>query len=63
MAIKMCDAENVEFKFPRLERHINPSYTKLFWTHTLYQGGRVGLSGPPLSHQHLDVQASNFAKY
>ena len=39
MAIKMYDAENVEFKFRRLERHINPSYTKLFWTHTLYQEG------------------------
>ena len=38
---------------------INPSYTKLFRTHTLYQG--EGSSGPLLSQQHLVVQTSNFA--
>ena len=27
--------------------HFNPSYTKLFWTHTLYQGGVIWTSLTP----------------
>ena len=41
---------------------LNPSCTKLFRTHTLYQGGHLEPS-PTISHQHLVVQRSNFARY
>ena len=37
------------------------NYTKLFQTHTLYQ--ERGRLDPLLSHQHLVVQTSNFARY
>ena len=59
----MYDAENVEFKFSRLRRHLNPSFAKPFGANAFYElgkGGGVGeggwldplLSQKPLSQEH-----------
>ena len=49
------------FKSQRVIR-FNPSYTKLFRTHTLYQGGGGGSSGPPTVSSTLDCTNLKFCK-
>ena len=61
----MHDVENVEFKFSRLRRHLSPSCTKVFGSHTSTKGGGGGggLSRPPpMISETVDSTTLNFGR-